>query len=213
MASARRAATPIHRRARLLLPSAFVQIVRRRGHRVRDRGAGRHERLDRRDEGGAIVGGEPAAQDQTAVGVPVPGQRAAGGGVLGWGVAAADRPHDGLDVAGGAGQRQIQQDLLGGGGVGHRGVAQVGDAGGDLGGDPGQGRCVGAGDPGDRPSLGERELPGGERLADAGQVAQGVGDAEVFGGGARAHPGPPGQPVRTRTDPVTGPTVPVVELG
>jgi hypothetical protein len=40
-----------------------------------------------------------------------------------------------------------------------------------------------------------------------------VRDPQVFGGGAQAHPGPPGQPVRTGADAVTGPSVALVELG
>jgi hypothetical protein len=169
--------------------------------------------LDGGDEGGSVVGGEAGAQDQGAVLVPVPGQGSAGGEVFGWGVAAPYRPHHGLHVAGGARQGHVQQHLFRGLRVRDRGVPQLGLAGGDVGGDPGQGRGIGAGDAGDRPNLRVGDPPGGERFGDAGQVLQGVGDAEVFGGGAPVHPGPPGQPMRAGADPVPAPATSGVELG
>jgi hypothetical protein len=104
-------------------------------------------------------------------------------------VPAADRADHGFEVARGAGQGQVQQFLLGGDGGG------------------------GAGDAGDRSDLGIGDPAGGERLADAGQISQGVGDPEVLGGGAQAHPGMPGQPVCTRPDAVACPPVALVELG
>jgi hypothetical protein len=116
-------------------------------------------------------------------------------------------------VAGGAVQAHAQQDLFGGGRVGHQGVAQLRGASGDLTGQPGQRRGARAGDPGDGPHLRIRQPPGRERRTDLRQVLEGVRHPEVFGGGAQIHPGPPGQPVRTGADAVPGPPVPVVELG
>lgn len=136
-----------------------------------------------------------------------------GGASSGWGVTAADRPDHRFDVLRGALQGQVEQHPLSGGRVGHRGVSQRGLAGGDVGGDPSHSGRVGAGDPGDRPHLGVGQPPGGERRRDRREVLQGVRDSQVFGGGASAHPGPPGQPLRTRTDPALGPPASIVELG
>jgi hypothetical protein len=142
-------------------------------------------------------------------------------------VAAADGADDGFDVPGGAGKGQVQQHLFGGGGIG-RCVLRAGGTfrldgttrvvvgarvGSCAGGDPGEGGGVRAGDAGDGADLGVGDPAGGERFGDRGQVLQGVGDADVFGGGAQAHPGSPGQPVGAGPQPDSGPAAAVVELG
>jgi hypothetical protein len=86
------------------------------------------------------------------------------------GVPAADGADDGFDVAGGAVQREVEQHLLGGLRVGHRGTGQHGGVGGDGCSDTGQGGGVIAGDPGDRADLGVGDLACRHRLADLGKV-------------------------------------------
>jgi len=109
--------------------------------------------LERLQEDGAVLRGQPAANDQRAVVVPVPVEV---GGLLNGGRLFSGYPPVGpqrpLELRGRQLERQLDQARL---------VRWIGY-------------------PSQRPHLGERELPARERRPDRGQPAQAAGDPDVL---------------------------------